>query len=746
MSKQFELMNHDSRSSSAVQSPTRSAAKFKSNPSNRYPQWAGSVSEEMFVAGLWRIIQHRKRTIAVFTLLVVAIVLAASLLMKPKYEAVGQVVFHSDDDSRVLGFKGVDASLVEDPEDRAAIDTQIGILETDALAMQVISDLHLDKNPKFTSHVGQSGNEDRLVELFRKSLKISKVKGTRLIEIRFRSTDPKLAADAANQLSNAYVDKFYKSQFQASTQISDFLASQLKELQAKVQESQQKLIDYQRENGIFGLDDKQNIVTAKLDDLNKELTAAEAERVQKEVDFRLARSGQPELIAKLGPDNLVTKLRSQLADLESQLAQASVQLGPANPKIIELSKQIAQIRQSVGAEVKRTDEQITYDYKSAMQRERILRASLEDQKQAADKLNANVIQSDILRHEFETNRKLYEDLLQKQKEVSISSNLKSSNIWIVDPARPPRLPIEPNIPRNFALSVLFGLFGGVMLAFGLTKVNEKIVTLEQAMVVSPLPSLGVVPLLGANSKNAASPLLNDVNGNVKPELVSSLRPMSIAAESYKAMVTSILLSHRVHPAVILVTSALPGEGKTTVSTNLAIVLARLRRRVLLVDTDLRRPSVHRAMQLSANTGLGALLRKSAPFDELVVGCPDVPNLYVLPAGPINLAEDTELLVSGFKDLVNGWRKQFDHIIIDTPPVLAMTDAVRMSVEADSVILVIRAGQIAKKEFLRAQDLLLKVNARLTGFVLNGTELDSSEFQYFYGYYGQDPSKHLAQGA
>jgi succinoglycan biosynthesis transport protein ExoP len=746
MSKQFELMNHDSRSSSAVQSPTRSAAKFKSNPSNRYPQWVGSVSEEMFVAGLWRIIQHRKRTIAVFTLLVVAIVLAASLLMKPKYEAVGQVVFHSDDDSRVLGFKGVDASLVEDPEDRAAIDTQIGILETDALAMQVISDLHLDKNPKFTSHVGQSGNEDRLVELFRKSLKISKVKGTRLIEIRFRSTDPKLAADAANQLSNAYVDKFYKSQFQASTQISDFLASQLKELQAKVQESQQKLIDYQRENGIFGLDDKQNIVTAKLDDLNKELTAAEAERVQKEVDFRLARSGQPELIAKLGPDNLVTKLRSQLADLESQLAQASVQLGPANPKIIELSKQIAQIRQSVGAEVKRTDEQITYDYKSAMQRERILRASLEDQKQAADKLNANVIQSDILRHEFETNRKLYEDLLQKQKEVSISSNLKSSNIWIVDPARPPRLPIEPNIPRNFALSVLFGLFGGVMLAFGLTKVNEKIVTLEQAMVVSPLPSLGVVPLLGANSKNAASPLLNDVNGNVKPELVSSLRPMSIAAESYKAMVTSILLSHRVHPAVILVTSALPGEGKTTVSTNLAIVLARLRRRVLLVDTDLRRPSVHRAMQLSANTGLGALLRKSAPFDELVVGCPDVPNLYVLPAGPINLAEDTELLVSGFKDLVNGWRKQFDHIIIDTPPVLAMTDAVRMSVEADSVILVIRAGQIAKKEFLRAQDLLLKVNARLTGFVLNGTELDSSEFQYFYGYYGQDPSKHLAQGA
>ena len=744
MSKQFELMSHGGRDSAQLQSQTRRAPSSRS--SDRYPQWVGDVSQELFVAELWRIIKHRKQTIAMFTLLVVLMVLAASLLMKPLYEAVGQVVFHRENDSGVLGFKGVDASLVEDPEDRAAIDTQIGILGTDALALQVINDLHLDKNPKFTSHAGQSSNQDQLVELFRKSLKISKVKGTRLIEIRFRSTDPRLAADAVNQLSNAYVDKFYKSQFQASTQISDFIAGQLKELQAKVQESQQKLIDYQKQNGIFGLDDKQNIVTAKLDDLNKELTAAEAERVQKEVDYRLARSKQPELIAKLGPDNLVTKLRAQEADLRNEMAKESVQLGTAHPKILELSKQIAQVRASEDAEVKRIGDQITYSYEGAAGRERMLRDALEAQKLVSDKLNANVIQSDILKHDFETNRKLYEDLLQKQKEVSISSNLKSSNIWIVDPARPPRLPTEPNIPRNLAVSLLSGFLGGVLLAFGLTKVNEKIMTLEQAVVASPLPSLGVVPLLGAKSKNGASPQLNELNGNVNPALVSSLRPMSMAAESYKGMVTSIMLSHRAHPSVILVTSALPEEGKTTVSTNLAIVLARLRRRVLLVDTDLRRPNVHRALQLNASTGLASLLRKSATFDELVVGCPDVPNLYVLPAGPVNLAEDTELLVSGFKELVESWRTQFDHIIIDTPPVLAMTDAVRMSVEADSVILVIRAGRIAKKEFLRAQDLLLKVNARLTGFVLNGTELDSSEFAYFYSYYGQGQSKQLGAGA
>ena len=745
MSRNFELMNQGAQDSGVVQPPTQSALSSKLKVANRYTQWMGDVPEERFAASLWRIIRSRRWTVAAFTLVVVTIVVAASLLMKPQYEAVGRVVFHRENDTGVLGFKGVDTSLLEDPEDRAAIDTQIGILQTDALAMQVIHDLRLDKNPKFAGRVEQSGNEDRLVPSFHKNLTISKVKGTRLIEIQFRSTDAKLAADVVNELAKAYVDQFYRSQFQASTQISEFLANQLKELQSKVEESQQKLINYQKENGIFGLDDKQNIVTAKLDDLNRELTAAEADRVQKEVNYRLARLGQPELIARLGSESLITKLRAQQADLENQMAQASVQLGPAHPKISELSKQIAQTRQSVDAEVRRIGEQITYEYKSSVERERMLRNALEAQKQAADKLSANAIQGNILKHEFETNRKLYEDLLQKQKEVSISASLKPSNIWIVDPARPPRRPAEPNILRNFALSLLFGILGGVLMAFGLGKMNEKISTLEQAVVASPLPSLGVVPLLGARKKNGASPQINDADGSVKPELVSALRPMSMTAESYKAIVTSILLSHRTHPAVILVTSALPGEGKTTVSTNLAIVLARLRRRVLLVDTDLRRPSVHRAMRLNAKAGLGALLRKAATFDELVVGCADVPNLYVLPAAPVNLQEDTELLVSGFKDLVERWRGQFDHIIIDTPPVLAMTDAVRMSVEADSVILVIRSGLVSKDEFLRAQDVLLRVNARLTGFVLNGAELESSDFRYFYGYYGRDESKHRGAG-
>jgi capsular exopolysaccharide synthesis family protein len=222
--------------------------------------------------------------------------------------------------------------------------------------------------------------------------------------------------------------------------------------------------------------------------------------------------------------------------------------------------------------------------------------------------------------------------------------------------------------------------------------------------------------------------------------------MSLAAESYKAVLTSILLSQSTPPAVIQVTSALPGEGKTTVSTNLAILLARLHRRVLLVDADLRRPRVHHALRLSADNGLGSLLRNRCSFEEAVTGWAKLPNLTVLPAGPVILPDDTELLVSRFKDMIEEWRQQFDHIIVDTPPVLPVNDAVRISVDMDSVILVVRAGEITQDTFLHAQNSLLKVNARLLGFVLNGAQVDSSDFRYYQSYYGPDDTKRLAAGA
>src|SRR5207249_2235345 len=255
MSEGFELMNQRARDSAPVQFP-RVALNSAPIPANYYLPRVGAP-DEVFAAAMWRIVRDRKWTIAAFALVVVGIVVTASLLMKPQYKAVGRVVvvFHRDNDSGVLGFRGADTFLLDDPEDRTAIDTQIRILQTDALAMQVIKTLQLDKNSKFTGRGEGAANQDALLNAFHKGLGISKVKGTRLIEIQFRSTDPQMAADVVNGLAKEYVDEYYRSQFQVSTQFSDFLANQLKELQAKVEDSQRKLVDYQKENGLFGLDD-----------------------------------------------------------------------------------------------------------------------------------------------------------------------------------------------------------------------------------------------------------------------------------------------------------------------------------------------------------------------------------------------------------------------------------------------------------------------------------------------------------
>jgi capsular exopolysaccharide synthesis family protein len=751
MSKNFELMNQSARDpmGGPLSRPLNYAPHLPSlSPS---PQQVVGGTDETFAAVLWRTVQNHRWAIAVFTVFVMAIVATASFLMKPKYEAVARivVVFHGDKNGNMLGFKDVDNSLLEDPEDRAAIDTQIAILKTDELALRVIKDLHLDTNPKFTGSPQQSGNFEGLVRLFHSALSISKVKGTRLIEIGFLSTDPHLAADVVNTLANDYEDQYYRGQVQMSSQVTQFLTDQLKELQVKVESSQKRLVDYERANSLFGLDDKQNIVTEKLDDLNKGLTAAEADRAQKEVNYRLARSGQPELIENLEPDNLLNKLRTQQADLQSQIAQAAVQLGPANPKMAELSKELAQVQSSIKTEVSRIGQHITYEYQGAMNREQALRGALEEQKRAANQVNVNAVQADILKHDFEANRALYDDLLQKQKELAIASSLRSNNIWVVDPARAPILPSQPKILLNLALSLVLGLFGGILLAFGLEKLSEKTINgMEQAQILSSLPALGAVPLLNPKSKSRKPLQIGNGNGNGhgNPALVCLLQPLSLTAESYKSVLTSLLLSQPTPPAVIQVTSALPQEGKTTISTNLAILLARLRRRVLLVDADLRRPRIHVALRLNATSGLGALLRNSDPLEEKVIACANVPNLFVLPAGSVSLPEDTELLVSNFKDLVEGWRRQFDHVIIDTPPVLPVADALRMSVEADSVILVMRAGQTARDAFLRAQDSLLRVKAPLAGFVLNGVQLDSSAFRYYTSYHGEDQPKRLATGA
>ena len=556
------------------------------------------------------------------------------------------------------------------------------------------------------------------------------------MEIRYTHSDPRLAAQIVNTLINTYIEENFKTKFESTMQTSEWLSKQLADLQLKVETSQEKLVRYQKEHGILGIDEKQNIVTSKLDELNKELTAAQADRIQKESTYKLVETGNSESFAKAEPNSFINQLRAQESDLRIKYAEATTRFGSSYPKVIELGNQLRQIEASLQAENKRIVSRVQNDYLSALQREKLLGNAFDVQKQEANHLNESAIDYNLLKRDAESNRQLYEGLLQRLKEAGVSAGLKSSNIRVVDLARVPTSPSAPNIPRNIILGLSLGLLGGIGLAFVLEGLDNTVTTPEEAQVVSALPSLGVIPLRARLSSNAVK------NGNGRfsltsrsselpdrLELITFSHPRSELAESYRALRTSILLSSLgFPPKVILVTSPLPQEGKTTTSINLAIALAQRGERVLLADADLRRPGIHKALRLPNISGLSTLITGGEGSEDPIVST-QVPNLFVLTAGP-HPPQPAELLSSALmKSHLARWRQEFDHIIIDTPPALSVTDAVLLSVEADSVVLVLRSGRTTKAALRRVRDLLSHVNARVTGIVVNAFDLHSGTSAY-----------------
>ncbi|MGH9554411.1 MAG: GumC family protein [Terriglobales bacterium] len=718
-------------------------------------------AQQATVMDYWRILNKHKWIVVTSVVVLVSLAALISLRATPKYEARARIAIHREA-SDVLGFQDMGSTGSEDWDYTVAIDTQVRVLQSDTLAQEVIRKLQLDKNPSFAGELAnpqkdpeassepplsQAERDEIMIGIFRGSMSVNAIPNSRIVEIRFTNPDPDLAARVTNTLAQNYIEHNFKTKFESTMQTSEWLSRQLADLQLKVETTQEKLVRYQQEHGILGVDEKQNIITAKLDELNRELTAAEADRIQKEARHRLASSGEADLVARAEANTLLDKLRSQEADLRTQYSQVTTQFGPSYPRVVELRNQLTQIEGAIKDEIRKIAGRIESDYRGAMQREGMLGEALEKQKTLANKLNENAIQYNILKRDVETSRNLYEGLLQKLKEASVTAGLRSSNVRIVDAARVPTVPSEPNIPRNILLGLLMGLAGGIGLAFVREFLDNTVRTPEQVEIVAALPSLGIIPMglmaaTASNGRKGRRLSLSVGNGKEKDngqgarvELISHFQPKSELAESYRALRTSILLSSLgAPPKVILVTSALPQEGKTTTSINSAIVLAQRGARVLLVDADMRRPSIHRALGLRSRAGLSNLLTGADSGDSLIVPAPQVPNLFVLPAGPPP-PQPAELLGSLLmQNYLAQWRKQFDHIVVDTPPTVSVTDAVLLSVQADAVILVIRSGQTTKEALRRARDLLLQVNARVMGVVVNAVDLRGPGSYYYY-YYG-----------
>jgi exopolysaccharide transport family protein len=720
------------------------------------------LSQESALGEYIRILMKRKWTVLACLLAIFSIVAIASLKMTPLYEASGSIEINKPD-SGLVNFSNSPTFNV-DYYDPSELETEVMILQSDLLAMQVVKELGLDRRPEFGGKTAalpssldlapdplqaDAGRTSGLLSSFRGNLKVALSPNSHIIKVSFRSPDKDLTANVVNTLMSTYTENNFKSRFDSTMQASDWLSKQLVDLQMKVETSQEKLVRYQKEHEILGIDEKQNITTAKLDELNKALTQAESERMDKESVYRLVQAGDADTIASAasaldaaGAGNqsggLLESLRTKEADLKIQAAELSTQFGPSYPKLAQLENQLKEIDAQLLAETRKVGGKIRGQYMAALQRENMLHDALEKQKQEANKLNESAIEYSLLKRDLDTNRQLYEGLLEKLKEAGVSAGLRSNNFRIVDVARVPTAPVEPNIPRNLAFAFMLGLTSGVGLAFLLEGLDSTVRTTEQAQMISGLPPLGMIPLGSRTAREGANPKrLVIATSKEAVELITQVRPQSQMAESYRALRTSLLLSNLgAPPKVIMVTSALPQEGKTTTSINCAVVLAQKGIRVLLIDADLRRPSIHKTLGMGPRSGLSNVLTGSATLQQAITRSPTLPNLDVLPAGtpPPNPAE---LLASAnMRDVLQELRGQYDHIVVDTPPTLSVTDAVVLSPRADAIVLVIRSGQTTKQALRRSRDILMQVNAKVSGVLLNAVDLSSPDYYYYYEYQGK----------
>jgi len=722
-----------------------------------YPQLP---SHESAIGEYIRVLIKRKWIVISCLVTIFSVVAIASLKMTPIYEAGGTIQINKPDTT--LNFQN-SATFSLDYYDPTELETELKILQSDLIALQVIRELNLDRQPDFAGQAPppssldlapdplqvDPGRASAMINGFKGSLRVALSPNSRIIEVHYRSADPQMAANVVNTLMRIYVENNFKARFDSTMQASDWLKKQLVDLQMQVETAQEKLVRYQKEHEILGIDEKQNIITSKLDELNKALTAAESERMDKEAFYRLVESGDPDTIASgsgnAGADSgtqadsqLLDTLRARQADLKIQAADLNTQFGPAYPKLAELNNQLKEIDAQIQSELKKITSKVRGQYMTALRREDMLHDALEKQKQEANKLNESAIEYSLLKREVETSRTLYEGLLEKLKEAGVSAGLKSNNFRIVDSARPPTAPIEPNIPRNLGFALMLGLASGVGLAFLLEGLDNTIRTTEQAQMISGLAPLGMIPLGSKSAREGANPKrLVIASSKEAVELVTQVRPQSQMAESYRALRTSLLLSNLGSPPkVIMVTSALPQEGKTTTSINSAVVLAQKGVKVLLIDADLRRPSIHKTLGMGPRSGLSNVLTGSTTLEQAITTTSILPNLHVLPAGtpPPNPAE---LLASAnMKDVLTQLREEYDHIVLDTPPSLSVTDAVVLSPRADAIVLVIRSGQTTKQALRRSRDILAQVNAKVVGVLLNAVDLSSPDYYYYYEYQGK----------
>jgi len=695
------------------------------------------------------ILRKHQWLIVSFLVAVVTIVSIATFRMKPVYVTTARIEIDREN-SNILPFQGADSyDFMIDMDNY--IETQLRILTSETLALQTIRNSGLIPHAEMQGAPagaeaitsGNLANHKRPPELgeFLGSLSVKRVPQSRLLDVSFESTSPQLAAEILNAHIQNFLEHNFRSRYDTTNKATVFLTSQLSDLKVQVQESEDARLAYERQHQIWELDDKQNITTQRLTDLNKELTDAQSERMRKEALYEFAKAGNLDVVPQLRENSSLQDLLKKRSELYSQFTDALNQYGPNFPKVQRLQSQLKEIDSLMDNEKRNILEALGNDYNAARQREGLLNEALNEQKNEVNLMSQSLVEYNILKRQAEANKTMYDGLLTKLKEANIAAGLKSSNIRVVDPAMVPSTPARPAKARNIGLSLLVGLVGGMGLALLREYLDNTVKTPDDIENLVRLPSLAVVPEFTIDNGNVRRGRLlggASANGHEKRiELVAQHLPKSQMSEAFRALRTALLLSQADHPPqVILVTSALPREGKTTAAANLAVTLAQLGDRTLLVDADLRKPGVGRLLNMTEGKypGLSSYLAGASSLDLVTVPHSEIPNLVAIPTGPLPPNPADLLSSHRLAEALRQLRNEYKFIVLDSPPIMAATDAVILSVQADGVLLVVRSGETPKEAFTRARDLLASVKCNLLGVVLNAVDSTAPDYYYSYRYY------------
>ena len=591
---------------------------------------------------------------------------------------------------------------------------------------------------------------------------------TRLISIKFTHASPIVAAKVANAIADTFVLSNLEQKTKSTSTTGDFLQHRIAELQTEIRADEEKLINYAKSHEILSLDATQNTVVDRLSGLNKQLLEAENDRKMAEAAYRVGKeTGRAEVLAA----NSTKDLEAQLALLKQKRAQLLVDNTEEWPEVKEVEKQIVVLEKEIQDKHSKAvaDEATTLEakYREALQREQALRAAFDQQRGETLTQNEAAINYKIIQQEIETNKSLLDGLLQRAKENDVILADTANNLHVTDYAIPPRGPIGPNRLQGVLLAFMFSLGFGVCLATLLEYLDDGVRSTEDVSRLLRLPTLATIPALksGIRRKRLAAsngkllqlkPANGTANGNgnghgANPALLLDVDKRSPLAEAFRHLRTSVLLSSAGHaPKVLVVTSCVPAEGKTTTTLNLAVSLAQTGARVLIIDADMRRPRVHSAFGIVNERGLcNILANEGSETDTLaLLQHEKASGLYLLPAGPVP-PNPAELIGSDqMRKLIAEMSTTFDHVVIDSPPIASFTDGVLLAANSDGVILVINASESSRKVILRSQQALQDVGAKILGVVLNKVDLRSPDFQYGYGYgyyrYYSDKSRHSGE--